>query len=58
MHQRFADKIAKHLHLMKWKGGVKQAGLVKWLADRFPNLTPDDAKQIRDALPATFNGSK
>lgn len=58
MHDKFAQRIATQLHVMKWRKGVKPDALAKWLADRFPTLTQEDAKQIREALPAGFNGSK
>jgi hypothetical protein len=58
MHERFAQKIATHLHIMKWRRGVKPDGLAQWLATRFPNLRQEDAAQIRAALPVGFNGTK
>lgn len=58
MHPKFAEKIAKHLHIMKWKHNKKQHELSKWLMDRFPNLSPADAVQIRDSLPKDFNGTR
>lgn len=58
MDAPFAEKIAKHLYMLKWKNGYKQNHLVAWLAERFPNLTPEDAAQIKAALPANFNGTR
>lgn len=58
MHPKFAQKIAKHLHILKWKHGYRLPALTQWLSTRLPNLSAEDAAQIREALPAGFNGSK
>jgi len=50
MHPKFASKIAKILHVHRWKNGWKVEHLQRWLNARFPNLTNEDAAQVRQAL--------
>ena len=57
MHPKFADRIATQLYLRKWKAGWKAPALAKWLADRFPTMTPEDAQQVKEKLPVGFNGT-
>lgn len=56
MHPKFAKRIANHLYVLKWKHGYKLPALTKWLAERLPNLSSEDAAQIRESLPANFHG--
>lgn len=58
MHPKFAQKIARHLHVLKWQKGFKLNQLTAWLAERFPNLTTEDAAQIKEALPSNFHGKR
>lgn len=58
MHRKFAARIAMQLHLRKWGMGWKAPALAKWLAERFPTMTPDDAQQVKEHLPPGFSGGK
>lgn len=51
MHPKFAERIAKEIHLRKWKFGWKPMQVAKWLADRFPNMTVEDQQQVKQYLP-------